>query len=445
MGGHDSRHDTGEQGAMVRNSLGMIGGRAASMAFGFLFWLLAARLFPPSKVGLTAGVVSAMMLCTQLALLGIGSAFIAHFPRHKEQPASLLDTAVSIVIVASIGAGIAFLLTASFAFDQLRVVDESPLYIAAFLAMCVLGTVNILLDQVSIAIGKGAQVLTRNVVFGGLSVVLLVSLRAIDRDASSITLFSLWVGAGTGACALGAYQLWHSVDRYTYRPRLERALRFPLVRTGLPNHALTLTERAPGLALPIVVTELLSPTANAFWYAVWMMAWVVYIIPISMGMALFAEASHRPESLARAVRSGVRASLLIGAVSAAGLAVLANPILSILGGRYAAAGATPLRILLIAFLPLTLVQVYFNSCRATRRLGEAIATGAISGAIALVAAALVARTWGLAGMAWTWVATQYLTGAWALLRLRALSRLRAEPEADLDPAFDAGPLAVTTG
>src|SRR4029079_994287 len=150
----------------------------------------------------------------------VGAASIADFPRHKHSPAPLLDTAVSIVIVASLVAGVVFLLTASFAFDELRVVGESPLYIAAFLAMCVLGTLNILLDQVSIAIGKGGQVLSRNVAFGGLAVLLLVLLRAVDADASSITLFSLWVGSGIGACALGASQLWRAVERYQYRPRL---------------------------------------------------------------------------------------------------------------------------------------------------------------------------------------------------------------------------------
>jgi O-antigen/teichoic acid export membrane protein len=430
---------------MVRNSLGMISGRAASMALGFLFWLLAARLFAAGTVGLTAGVVAAMMLCTQLALLGIGSAFIAHFPRHQHRPAALLDTAVSMVILASMVAGVVFLLTASFAFDELRVVGDSPAYVAAFLAMCVLGTLNILLDQVSIAIGKGGQVLSRNVVFGGLSVVLVLLVGALDDRASSIALFSLWVAAGAGACALGAAQLWRSLQHYRYRPRLEQGLRRPLVRTGLPNHALTLTERAPGLILPIVVTELLSPTANAFWYAVWMMAWVVYIIPISMGMALFAEAAHRPESLARAVRAGVRSSLLFATIAGVGLAVLAHPILGLLGGRYASAGTAPLRILLIAVAPLTLVQVYFASCRATGRLGEAIATGAASGLVAVVAAAAVARSHGLAGMAWAWVATQYATGAWALLRLRALSRLRAGPAPHMRPAFDSGTVAVGAG
>ena len=435
----------GNRGSMVRNSLGMISGRAASMALGFLFWLLAARLFPPDKVGLTAGVVSAMMLCTQLALLGIGSAFIAYFPRHQRQPSALLDTAVSIVVVSSLAAGALFLLLASFSFDELRVVGGSGLYVVLFLAMCVFGTLNILLDQVSIAIGRGGQVLSRNVVFGGLAVALLLLLHQVVDDASSLALFSLWIGAGVGACALGAAQLWRALEGYRYRPRLDRGLRGPLVRVGLPNHALTLTERVPGLILPILVTELLSPTQNAFWYAVWMMAWVVYIIPISMGMALFAEASHRPESLARAVRSGVGSSLLFGVVSAATIALLAGPLLGLLGSRYAAAGATPLRILLIAFVPLTLVQVYYASCRATGKLSEAIVTGTVSGVVALGAAALAARSFGLAGMAWTWVATQYLTGLWALVRLRSLSRLRARGAPETTFAVDTGALAVPAG
>ena len=433
------------RGSMVRNSLGMISGRAASMALGFLFWLLAARLFPADKVGQTAGVVSAMMLCTQLALLGIGSAFIAFFPRHQQKPAALLDTAISIVVVASLAAGALFLLTASFSFDELRVVGGSALYIVMFLAMCVFGTLNILLDQVSIAIGRGGQVLSRNVVFGGVAVVLLLLLHATVDDASSLTLFSLWIGAGVSACALGVAQLWRALAGYRYRPRLDRGLRRPLVRVGLPNHALTLTERAPGLILPILVTELLSPTQNAYWYAVWMMAWVVYIIPISMGMALFAEASHRPESLARAVRSGVGSSLLFGVVSAAALALLAGPLLGLLGSRYASAGATPLRILLIAFVPLTLVQVYFASCRATGKLSEAILTGTVSGVVAVGAAALAARSNGLAGMAWAWVATQYVTGLWAFVRLRSLSRLRAQAAPEPTPAVDTGSLAVSAG
>ncbi|MCA1673185.1 MAG: hypothetical protein LC799_13640, partial [Actinobacteria bacterium] len=191
----------------------------------------------------------------------------------------------------------------------------------------------------------------------------------------------------------------------------------------------------------------LSPAQNAVWYTIWMMAWVVYIIPISMGIALFAEVSHRPESLPTAVRSGVRSALGLGAAAAAGLALFAGLFLGVLGDQYAAQGSTLLRILLLAYLPLTLVQVYFAVCRATQKLPEAILTGAVTGLAAVVSAALAARPYGLEGMAWAWVAIQYLVGAWALVRIRALSAgalgsLVALPAADASLRPDVTPAPV---
>ena len=91
------------------------------------------------------------------------------------------------------------------------------------------------------------------------------------------------------------------------------------------------------------------------------------------------------------------------------------------------------------------MQVYFASCRATGRLAEAIVTGTVSGVVAVAAAALVARSGGLAGMAWTWVVTQWVTGLWALVRLRSLSRLRADVASETTTAVDAGALAVSAG
>ena len=59
---------------MAQNSVALILAKVATMGLGFLFWLVAARLFAPADVGLASGAVSAMMLITQLALLrgGLG-------------------------------------------------------------------------------------------------------------------------------------------------------------------------------------------------------------------------------------------------------------------------------------------------------------------------------------------------------------------------------------
>jgi O-antigen/teichoic acid export membrane protein len=191
---------------------------------------------------------------------------------------------------------------------------------------------------------------------------------------------------------------------------------------------LTLAERAPGLVLPVIVAELLSPDANATWYAAWMMAWVVYIVPIQVGMTIFAEVAHDPESFLRSVRRGVLCSLTIATAGALVLGLGAHLALSVLGARYAREGVEPLRILLVAVLPLTFVQAYFSSCRARRQLREAIATGWLNAIVSVGLAAVVGVTHGLVGMAIAWCVVQYATGLWALWRLRIVSlSMTSEP------------------
>ncbi len=402
---------------MLLNSVSVMGGKAGTMGLGFLFWLLAARQFSPEQVGLAAAAVSAMMLCTQLALVGVGSGVITHFPRHSGEPAKLLNTAFSIVLATSLVTACGFLLLSSSVLSELRIVTSMLVFTLLFVLMSVLGTFGILLDQVSIALRRGDQVLSRGIAFGATTVLLIAVVPRVTDTRSALSIFLPWVVAGAVTCAIGALQLSRALAGYRYGLQTERNLAGSLLRVGLPNWALTLTERAPGLVLPIVVTELLSPAANATWYAVWMMAWVIFIIPISVGLALFAQAAHHPDSLRSVVLHGIRYSLGIGIPVAAALALLAPFALSLLGPSYAEGGATPLRILVAGVVPLAFVQAYFSVCRARQKLAEAVRMGAVGGVASVAAAAAAGATSGLTGMAIAWTVVQLLIGIWALWRL----------------------------
>jgi O-antigen/teichoic acid export membrane protein len=403
---------------MHLNSLALILGKMATMGLGFVVWLVAARLFAPAEVGLASGTVSAMMLCVQLALFGAGAAVITLYPHHQRQPAELLDTAIGVVATASLIAGGCFLLLASGIFRELRVVAERPSYAVAFLAMCTFGALGVLLDQIGTVQRRGDQVLLRNLIFSIVTLGVLVGLPLAVGTDSALAILVSWVVGGAVGLGLGYAQLRRVQPDYRFRPRVRRNLAGQLVGIGLPNWALTLTERAPGAIMPIIVIELLSPEANATWYAVWMMAWVVYVIPIQIGLSLFAEASHQPEHLGRAVRQGLRLSMAIGAIGAAGAAIVGPFMLSFLGESYAAGGTTPLRILLLAVFPFAFIQAYFSACRSRRQLTEAILTGIVGGGIGVAAAAAAGVTYGLNGMATAWLVAQLITGAWALARLR---------------------------
>jgi O-antigen/teichoic acid export membrane protein len=411
---------------MIWSSLGLIVGKGVLMGLGFLFWLFAARRFAARDVGLTAGAISAIMLGVQLSMLGVGSAFIIRYPRHQRRPADLLDTAITVVAVASLLFSVAFLLLASGVFTELRVIGSMPTYAALFVVMSLLGTLGVLFDQVSMAQGRGDQVAVRGVLNGLVTLAPLAVLPAVAGNVASLELFAAWVAGGLGACALALVQLGRQPTGYRYHPMARWPLTKDLVRVGLPNHMLTLAERAPGLILPIVVTELLSPTANAYWYTAWMMAWGVYVIPTSMGIALLAEAAHHPSSLGAQVRRAISSSLAIGILAGVVLAAVADPLLSLVGEAYADAAVTPLRVLVLGAVPLSFIQAYFSVCRAMGRLGEAVTTGIVTGVAGIGAAAAAGVLRGLTGMAVCWVFVLVTAGLWAFGRLRRLLRQAGE-------------------
>lgn len=410
--------------AVLLSSLALVAGKVATMGFGFLAWIVAARLYSAPDVGLAAGAVSAVTLCAQISLVGVGAAVITLLPRHAAAPGVLLDTSIAYLALTALVAGALFVAFAGGVLRELSVVATDPVYALLFVLLAVAGTLGVLFDQASTARRRGDQVLLRGVAAG---IVTLATVAVIGLGAStagSRSIFAAWALGGVTTLALGLVLVGRAVPGYSFRVRLDRRLAGELTRVGLPNYLLTLAERAPGFVLPIVVTELLSPADNAAWYAAWMMAWVVFVIPIQVGMTSFAEIAREPGTARRIVRNGVVTSLALGVAGAVLLSLAAVPILGLLGPHYADAAATPLRVLLVGIVPMTIVQAYFSLGRARHSLREPIIVGAASSVLSIIVPAAVGPTTGLVGMAVAWLAIQAATALVAGVRLR---RLLARP------------------
>lgn len=198
------------------NALAVMAGKTLTMGFGFLFWLVAAHEFSRTEVGIAAASVAAMMLCTQLAIGGVGSAVITCYSEFRGRPATLLDTSGTVVIGSAIFAAGVFLVVAALGLRHLDVVAANPLYAIAFVAMTIFGTLAILLDQLSIALGRGDQVLVRGVVFGAATVVGIGVLPLVLHQAGSAAIFVPWVVAGAVNVGLGVVQLRRILPDYRF-------------------------------------------------------------------------------------------------------------------------------------------------------------------------------------------------------------------------------------
>ena len=111
--------------------------------------------------------------------------------------------------------------------------------------MCVLGTAGIVLDQTSTVLRRGDQVLVRGVLNGVVSLIGLPLVLLLPSGDQAQAIFNVWVFGAVVMCAWAGLQLRRTVAGY--RPRARTAgMSRELMTVGLPNHLLTLADRAPG-------------------------------------------------------------------------------------------------------------------------------------------------------------------------------------------------------
>ena len=203
----ETRSNRGTPLPMLHNSVALILAKVFSLGLGFLAWLVAARLFTASDVGLASAAVAGMMLCVQFAMVGVGSSIINLFPSAQRDPRRLLDSAFSIVGLASLGASAIFLLFAATALQELRRVATDPAFAAVFILLGLFGAIGVLLDQVSTVLRRGDQALTRNVAAGVVTLALIAVL-ALGRSSSvSFGILVAWLVGSVAAVHVAAIRL----------------------------------------------------------------------------------------------------------------------------------------------------------------------------------------------------------------------------------------------
>ncbi|WP_225437610.1 lipopolysaccharide biosynthesis protein [Arthrobacter sedimenti] len=377
----------------LRSSLGLIVGKVAQTGSGFAFWVVAAHATADREIGLTAAAVSAVMICTQLAVLGAGSAVIVAVGR-GEPPARVLDGAFAIVGLAGTALALGYLVLQSALAPDTS--SESVLFWLTFLVAAVAGTVAIVLDQALVALGRGATATARYILGGGVSLAAAALVAWQAQGAYADVLMACWALGSITACAVGAVQLRRLVG-YRPRPSFRSARGLPLLSLGIPNQLLTLTERLPGLVLPLLLAHMVAPEAAAYWYPAWMMAWAAYTAPMLMGIVQFSEGVREPSRLVSTTWASLRWSLAVGGLASVVLMLFAHPLLTLLGERYADSSAGALRWLAAGVVAYAVLQSYNAVCRARGRYAEAIAVGLVLG-IALCTAAVWAADRG--ALAW---------------------------------------------
>ncbi len=393
---------------MLVNAGSLVGTTIVTSGLGFAYWWVAARLFAPEAVGVGSASISAMMLLGSFCILGLGTLLITELPRQPEQAGSLLSTALLVVGGVGLIVGMFFAFIAARLSVQFQTLGTNGTDILTFGSGVSLTAITLVLDQALIGLLRGSWQLWRNALFAVAKLTLLFSVSSWFAQRTSMSISLTWTSAN-GISLITLYLFFIFKSKSFGRRCLPRwSLLRSLGGAAFQHHLLNLTLAFPALALPVLVTWLLSARMNAWFYVAWMLASFVFLIPNSLTTVLHAMNAAQQTMLAQKARNTIMLSCVISTLAISFLQLMAPILLAAFGGSYALQAATTLRILVLAAFALTIKNHYISICRIQDHIGRALVAIVPAGTVELGAALVGAHYYGLDGLSVGWVVAVYI-------------------------------------
>ena len=380
---------------LLSNAGSLVATTGVASALGFVYWALAARLFSQQAVGYGSAAVSAMTLLGTIGMFGLGTVLIGELPQRSPR-AGLVSAALLTSGLGSLVLGLGFAVVAPNVSERFEEMVGTAAQAALFAAGVVLTGMSLVFDQATIGLMRGGLQLSRNLAFSIAKLLALPGAAIILHDELGTGITLSWV-AGT-VVSLLPVALWLRFTGATVLPRPDWGVLRGLGKTAVAHNWLNLAIQVPWSLIPVLVTVVVSPSANAAFYAAWMLSTFLYIVPTHLSTVLFAIAAADPQAIARKLRFTLRLSLLIGLPGMAILAAGGRLALGMFGADYARAGTLPLLLLVAGYLPTIPRVHYIAVCRAAGKIPRAAAVLTAFAVVEVTAAALGGASGGLVGL-----------------------------------------------
>jgi O-antigen/teichoic acid export membrane protein len=348
---------------LVKNSFYLLAATGTQGVLGMAFWLLCARLFPPSQVGIATALISACTLLAYASLLGLNSSVIRYLPT-SDSPDTLMNNGLVLCTAVSIVLATGYVLALPVIAGRLAFVRHSALYSIGFVVFVTMTALILLTDAVFIARRQAKYNLLIDGVIQGVSK-LVLPLALVAAGA-----YGIFAATGFASGLDVAVSLLLIFLVLGYRPRLR--INFGQLRRALSfstaNYLANLLSLIPTLVLPVAVLDELGTRQAAYYYIAFAIANLLNAIAYSTCQSLFAEGSH--EDTERRLLVVQSARLLAIATIPAGVlvAVLAPVILSIFGRPYGDHATATLVVLAIGLLPVAICTWSITLLRVTKQL-----------------------------------------------------------------------------
>jgi O-antigen/teichoic acid export membrane protein len=385
--------------APYRWTIGATGGlMVASLltsATGFVFWWMAARLYSTDAVGLAGAAVSTMLLLSQIAMIGLGTALVGVLHR-EERPASLVATALLATGLAGLALGIGFALLAPLLAEELAPLSSSWFALGLFALGVALTVVSAVIDQVLVAVSRSLLQVARNTIFGFARLPLL-ALVAVLLAPEGMAIYLAWLVATAASLAVVAL-----IRRTDLAGRIRPLMWYRLgemASDAAAHHVVNLSRSATVWLLPLLVTITLGAEDTAGFYVALLFSNFILLVGKEATFTLYIVGARAPGTLWHQLRFTLGFSGGFALVGTVVLTLFGPLILSFFGPSYVESAYPTIAILALSSLPILAKDHWIAIHRVRGSVRKAAVVGIVTVVIELGAAVLGAVWGGLVGFA----------------------------------------------
>jgi len=331
--------------------------------FGFVFWVVVANFYSESSVGLNTFIYNTMALAVMISRFGLDISLIRFLPTSNSKLKFALLTTVISFILTLIISSITFLVS-SYVDTEVSILRQFN-----FFSFCIifssLWSSFLLIDYVFFAIQKSEITFLKNLFFSIIRIPLIIAFLFMEKIgvmfgwgiAAIITLFCL-----IAILALYSYfkKDFPILDKENEKSQKTNSFSISTILSfSFETYIADLLYKTINFLSVIIATLFFGLINSAYIYISWMMATIVYAIPLSFSISLLSEQSkndleddiNKDEDIKK---THLRSLLFTLPVLVLGIS-FSKPILLLFGSGYANS-----RIFLIIML-VTSIPIIFNS------------------------------------------------------------------------------------
>ena len=389
---------------LVKRASHLIIGTGIQSTLTFLFWIIAARFFDPSIVGLTTALFSVLGIFAIIAELGFGMGLIRFLPGAGDRKNALINTCFTISSLFSSLIAIVFIIGLPVWGESFIPLFSSPVFCFLFIVFSVFLTISPLLNNIFLSKRMTKFIVYSTTITCVTRIGLLFVIIFFSPDVFGlfiISFLSTFLGIFIGISVF----LREVMPLFRLFPTIHTELLQEIRNFTAVNYISRLLISITPLMYPLMIVNTLGSAMNAYFAMSWTIVSIAQIVPTSLFNAFLAESVNENKLNKKNFKKVLALMLELLIPLTILLIVLSSFILSVFGPTYSEQGTPLVRILALSIIPWGIIYLFVTVERYKKSTMSIIYTTLGAAVLSIGLGYLFMVNWGLFGLGFG-----YLTG-----------------------------------